>query len=174
MTKKKKEETDKKTIANLRACLESIGIPKDDLDAMQYGTTRTDLLSYAKGYKDAKQEAKEAAKITKGVPEIGKTYNCFDDGKITNSRLYTVDVKKVVAFDEIDKETKGNWIEQVQQCHWLYAEKTDYFIKTENGEKGDAVFVRTKCGGWFSLGNFINSGRLDIYGKLTETLGSPK
>jgi hypothetical protein len=161
-------------MANLLAYMKGKGMPKEDRDALPYGTTRTDLLSYAKGYEDAKREAREAAKTTKGVPEIGKTYNCFDDGKITNSRLYTVDVKEVVAFDEIDKETKDNWLEQVEHlAPWLYAEKTDYFIKTENGEKGDAVFVRTKCGGWFSLGNFMNSGRLDIDGKLTEMLGFP-
>jgi hypothetical protein len=160
-------------MAKLRAYLNGLGMPKEDRDALPFGTTRTDLLSYAKGYEDAKREAREAAKTTKGVPEIGKTYNCFDDGKITNSRLYTVDVKEVVAFDEIDKETKDNWLEQVEQCHWLFSKKTDYFIKTGNGEKGDAVFVRTKCGGWFSLGNFMNSGRLDIDGKLTETLGFP-
>jgi hypothetical protein len=168
-----KEETDQKNMANLRAYLNGLGMPKEDRDALPYGTTRTDLLSYAKGYEDAKREAREAAKITKGVPEIGKTYNCFDDGKITNSRLYTVDVKKVVAFDEIDKETKDNWLEQVEQCHWLFSKKTDYFIKTGNGEEDDAVFVRIKCGGWFSLGSFMNSGRLDIDGKLTETLGFP-
>ena len=168
-----KEETDQKNMANLRAYLNGLGMPKEDRDALPFGTTRTDLLSYEKGYQEAKREAREAAKITKGVPEIGKTYNCFDDGKITNSRLYTVDVKEVVAFDEIDKETKDNWLEQVEQCHWLFAKKNDYFIKTENGEKGDAVFVSTTCGGWFSIGSFMNSGRLDIDGTLTEMLGFP-
>ena len=104
------------------------------------------------------------------LPKVGQTYNCFDDGKISYSRLYTVDIKEVVAFDNIDKETLDNWKEQVDQCHWLYAKKTDYFIKTENGEDGDAVFVRTIDGGWFSIGNFMNCGRLDIDGKLIQLL----
>jgi len=108
----------------------------------------------------------------KEVPKIGKTYNCFDDGKISHSRLYTVDVKDVVAFHKIDEKTKKHWEEQVEQRHWLYAKETDYFVLTENGEDGDAVFARTKNGGWFSMGNFMNSGRLDVDGKLTEILNA--
>ena len=106
------------------------------------------------------------------LPKINQTYNCFDDGKISHSRLYTVDVKEVVAFHKIDKDTLDNWKEQVEQCHWLYAKKTDYFIKTDNGEDGSTVFARTKDGGWFSLGNFMNSGRLDVDGKLTQILNA--
>lgn len=108
----------------------------------------------------------------KDVPKIGNTYNCFDDGKITHSRLYTVDVVEVIPFNQIDKETLTNWKEEINQCYWLYAKKTDYFVKTENGEDGDAVFVRTKDGGWFSIGQFMNSGRLDVDGKLTEILNA--
>jgi hypothetical protein len=106
----------------------------------------------------------------KKIPKVGKTYNCFDDGKISHSRLYTVDIKEVIAFDKIDNATLEEWKEQVEQCDWLYAKETDYFVKTINGEDGDAVFVRTLNGGWFSLGNFMNSGRLDVDGKLTKML----
>jgi hypothetical protein len=56
-----KEETDQKNMANLRAYLNGLGMPKEDRDALPFGTTRTDLLSYAKGYEDAKREAKEVA-----------------------------------------------------------------------------------------------------------------
>ncbi len=106
----------------------------------------------------------------KEIPKIGKTYNCFDDGKISHSRLYTVDIKEVVAFDKIDKDTMQEWRIQVEKCHWLFAKETDYFIKTENGEDGDAVFVRTKDSGWFSIGDFMNSGRLDVDGELTKIM----
>ena len=105
-------------------------------------------------------------------PKISQTYNCFDDGKISNSRLYTVDIKEIVGFDKIDNSTLEEWEKAVRQCWWLYAKKTDCFIKTENGEDGNAVFVRTIDGGWFSIGNFMNSGRLDVDGKLTETLNA--
>ena len=106
------------------------------------------------------------------IPEIGKTYNCFDDGKITKNRLYTVYVVNVIPFDKIDKETLSEWKEHVDECDWLFAKTTDYFIKTENGEDGNAVFVRTLDGGWFSIGQFMNSGRLDVNGSLTKRLKS--
>lgn len=104
------------------------------------------------------------------LPEIGKIYNCFDDGKINKSRLYTVEISEIIPFDKIDKETLKKWKQQVNQCYWLYAKETDYFIKTINGEDGDAVFVRTKNIGWFSIGDFMNSGRLDVDGSLTQSL----
>ena len=106
----------------------------------------------------------------KEVPEVNKTYNCFDDGKISNSRLYTVDVKEVIPFHEADSQMLADWKMAVRECYWLYSEKTDFFIKAENGEDGNAIFARTKNGGWFSMGNFMNSGRLDVDGKLTEIL----
>jgi hypothetical protein len=109
----------------------------------------------------------------KKIPEIGKTYNCFDDGKISHSRLYTVDVVDVIPFNNIDEDTLNEWKEQIKQCDFLFAKETDYFIKTENGEEGNATFVRTLNGGWFSLGQFMNSGRLDVDGELTAILNTP-
>jgi len=106
----------------------------------------------------------------KEVPKVNQTYNCFDDGKISYSRLYTVDVVGVIPFSEIDEDTFNKWKEQTSNCDWLFAKETDYFVKTENGEAGDAVFVRTIDGGWFSIGDFLNSGRLDIDDSLTNRL----
>ena len=109
----------------------------------------------------------------KQVPEIGKRYNCFDDGKIRLSRLYTVDVVDVIPFDKIYKKTLKEWKTQIKHHDWLFAKETDYFIKTENGEDGNATFVRTLNGGWFSIGEFMNSGRLDVDGELTAVLNEP-
>jgi len=104
------------------------------------------------------------------LPKINQTYNCFDDGKISKSRLYTVDVKKIIPFNEIDQKILNLWKEVVKDCYWLFAKKTDYFILTENGEDGDAIFVRTINGEWFSIGGFMNSGLLDVDGSLTKLL----
>lgn len=108
----------------------------------------------------------------KNLPEIGKIYNCFDDGKITKSRLYTVKILEIIPFDKIDEETLNNWKKEVENCHWLYAKETDYFIKATGELKEDdiSIFVRTLNGGWFSIGSFLNSGRLDVDGELTELL----
>ncbi len=102
------------------------------------------------------------------IPEINKVYNCFDDGKIRHSRLYQVTVKEIIPFEEIDEDTLEQWRDEVEQCYWLYAKETDYFIKTDNGSDIE-TFVRTKNGGWFSMG-FMCSGRLDIDGSLMKIL----
>ena len=109
----------------------------------------------------------------KQIPEIGKKYNCFDDGKISHSRLYTVDVVDVIPFENIDEDTLNEWKERVEECDWLFAKETDFFVKTANGEDGDATFVRTLNGRWFSIGQFMNSGILDVDGELTAILNAP-
>ena len=98
----------------------------------------------------------------KPIPEIGKTHNCFDDGKVSHSRLYTVDVKDVVSFNKIDEETKKNWKEKVEQCCWIYAQETDYFVLTENGEDGDAVFARVE----HKVSSALEKLHLEISNKL--------
>lgn len=108
----------------------------------------------------------------KNIPELGKTYNCFDDGKITESRLYKVTITEIVPFNKADKELLKLWKEEGLTSHWLF-DKTDYFIKFKSEESDKepyGVFARTKNGGWFGLGNWWNSGRLDIDGTLTESL----
>lgn len=103
-----------------------------------------------------------------GIPILNKEYNCFDDGKINQSRLYQVTVKEIISFKEIDKDTLEQWRDEVKQCYWLYAKETDFFIKTWNGSDTE-TFVRTKDKSWFSMG-FMNSGRLDLDGKLMQLL----
>lgn len=100
--------------------------------------------------------------------EINKTYNCFDDGKIRESRMYQVEVFDIIPFDKINDEILEQWETEKKDCHWLYAAKTDFFIKTWNGEYLE-YFARTKDGGWFSMG-YMNSGRLDVDGSLTSSL----
>jgi hypothetical protein len=72
-------------------------------------------------------------------------------------------------FIEINSENYSlQWETEKKDCHWIYADKTDFFIKTWNGEELE-YFVRTKDGGWFSMG-YMNSGRLDVDGSLTKSL----
>lgn len=102
------------------------------------------------------------------IPEINKEYACFDDGKIRESRMYKVTITEIIPFDKIDNKTLIQWKNEVKQCHWLYAKKTDLFVKAHNGDEIE-VFVRTKDDGWFSLG-FMNCGRLDVDGGLVSSL----
>lgn len=108
--------------------------------------------------------------------ELGKTYDYFDDGKINESRRLPVIITNITPFKDIDKDTLNEWQKEVEQCDFLYAKETDYFIFGELQTKDffkepvceRVVFVRTINHGWFSLGFW--AGRLDIDGKLKESL----
>ncbi len=108
--------------------------------------------------------------ILQPVPEVGKEYHIFDDGKIRPNRHYIIKILEVIPFDEFnDTEVLESWLEEVKECYWLYAPETDYFVKTDyDGEGMTAYFVRTTDGGWFSLGWF--AARLDIDGSLYKQM----
>lgn len=105
-------------------------------------------------------------------PILGQTYNYFDDGKIKPSRRSKVVITDVIPFDKIDLETLNNWKLEVEECDWLFAKKTDFFVKADlklsNDNIEKIIFVRTIDNGWFSLGWW--SGRLDIDGSLNAYL----
>lgn len=102
------------------------------------------------------------------VPEVGKEYHTFDDGKIKPSRHSIVRVTEVVPFAEVNHEAfLEEWRQEVMDCYWLYAKETDYFVKAEYDDETN-YFVRTKDGGWFSLGFF--GARLDIDGSLYNNM----
>ena len=103
------------------------------------------------------------------VPEVGKEYHTFDDGKIKPSRHGIVRVTKVIPFAEFTQEgIMEEWRQEVMDCYWLYATETDYFVEAryddEPEDEEPSYFVRTTDGGWFSLGWF--GARLDIDGSL--------
>ena len=106
------------------------------------------------------------------IPIIGKTYHYFDDGKIKVSRRSQVLITEVIPFEKIDEDTLNKWKEEVEECDWLYAQKTDFFVKAESTFSDDSIrtmiFVRTVDNGWFSIGYY--GGRLDIDGSLNDTL----
>lgn len=107
------------------------------------------------------------------LPEVGKTYYYFDDGKVTTTRRMQVVITEIVPFSEIDEETLNNWEEDVREIDWIYAKETDYFVKGKlkvSDEVKEIVFVRTinNDDGWFSIGFW--GGQLDIDGSLNAML----
>lgn len=105
------------------------------------------------------------------VPEVGKEYKAFDDGKIKPSRLEHVKIVEVIPFKECwDFTLLSNWNAEVAECDWLYAKETDYFVKAycKEPDTGAQWFVRTVDGGWFSLGWW--GSRLDVDGKLYKDM----
>ena len=102
------------------------------------------------------------------VPEVGKEYHVFDDGKISPSRHSITTITEVIPFAEFkDTDVLEIWHLEVEDCYWLYATETDYFVKAEYDDEM-AYFVRTKDGGWFSLG--VVGARLDIDGSLYNNM----
>lgn len=109
------------------------------------------------------------------VPEVDKEYHVFDDGKISPSRHSITTVTAVIPFSDcFDLDLLEAWNNEKRECYWLYSDKTDYFVKTAYEDEDEPTyFVRTKDGGWFSLGFF--GARLDIddslYNIMIERFG---
>ncbi len=109
------------------------------------------------------------------VPELDKEYHTFDDGKVKPSRHSIATITKIIPFADADSELLDTWKHNVEECYWLYAPETDYFVRATYDDTTEH-FVRTTDGGWFSLGWF--GARLDATGKLYKSMiefyGEPK
>lgn len=109
------------------------------------------------------------------VPEVGKEYHIFDDGKIKPSRHYIAKIVKLIYPEDAYEITAlyKAWQEQVEECYWLFAKETDYFVVAESDYDKDLIyFVRTTDGGWFSIdypGCWMGA-RLDIDGSLYDEM----
>ena len=113
-------------------------------------------------------------KHLKPIPEVRKKYHCFDDGKITFSRHFIIQVDEILghqAFKRKYPKEFEKYREAVKGHYWLYSTHSDKFIITHKGENGElGVYVRTKQGGWFGIGEWFNSATLDVTGKLWDNL----
>ena len=97
------------------------------------------------------------SKIDTKLPELYKKYDCYDDGKIIESRKYQVLITDIIPFEEADEDLIEAWKIAIDHYDWLFAKKTDYFIFAISYEwwyPQVEIFARTKDGGWFGLGNF--------------------
>lgn len=110
------------------------------------------------------------------VPEVGKEYHIFDDGKISQSRHFLATIEKVIPFGDVydpESELYLAWKDNVKEAYWLFAEHTDYFVKaTSDYDKNPLFFVRTTDGGWFSIDypNCWMGARLDIDSSLYKSM----
>lgn len=108
------------------------------------------------------------------IPEVGKRYHCFDDGKITFSRHFIIEVNEVLGHQQFKKKYPEAFLqyrEAVKGHYWLYSTHSDKFIITHKGENDRfGVYVRTKQGGWFGIGDWWNCGELDSSGKMWDSL----
>lgn len=108
------------------------------------------------------------------VPEAGKEYHIFDDGKVKPSRHYIAKVLEAIPFEECNNTALlDTWAQEVSCYDFLYSLETDYFIKAESDfDERHLYFVRTVDGGWFSIDfpGYWMGARLDIDGSLYENM----
>ena len=110
------------------------------------------------------------------VPEVGKIYHVFDDGKIKLTRHYLVKCKEVIPFKELSTDPKykdvfESWQDAVKEIDWVFNTTTDYVVLCETyDEETDSVvhddeplyYARTRQWGWFGFGTFLDDGILDV------------
>ena len=130
----------------------------------------------------------------KNVPEVGKYYHFWDDGKCGASRHYICRVEELITNDkakhinvnvpEWDEDKQENvfhkvtlfeqWKYQVSGHDWIYANETDYFVRITCPEydEHDLYAVRTKNGGWFTIDieSFWQGGSLDVTGEIYDEI----
>lgn len=119
----------------------------------------------------------------KPVPEEGKIYKFYDDGKVGSSRRYWAKVKKVLDIKDTnnilvsiyDSEEEDKWIkvtlyhiiqEEIRHCEWLYAKEQKEVIccYIPAYDCNDIWVIRDKTGGWFSIDvqSCWQGGQLDV------------
>lgn len=104
------------------------------------------------------------------LPELGKRYHFFEDGKSGPSRHYIVEITEIIPFEEmIDGELLDVYDTEVRECDFLYAPETDYFVYGRKvlldntlDMEDEFIFIRTNYGGWFSFGHWFEDGLLDV------------
>ena len=134
------------------------------------------------------------------IPDIGKTYMFYDDGKISRCRQDRARVLRVITKEDAEEifiptyydddfnlttikqdiEPTGSvslydkWLLSKKEYDWIFANDTDYFIECSipKYDENTIWFTRTKSGNWFSMNiqNDWQGGRLDVSGELTKML----
>lgn len=136
------------------------------------------------------------------LPEVGKVYYFYDDGKISVSRQYKVRVKEIIPFSEakdhvycVDREdilyqlNRYNleaptydkiWEMAKKEYDWILTGNTDYIIVGEYVDKNPSwctiknydMLFARSSYGWYTCDDYYN-GRLDVDGRLTKELNEP-
>jgi hypothetical protein len=126
----------------------------------------------------------------KPIPEVGKYYHFWDDGKKSPSRHYIVRIERILPVldsvktlvpyldpdleELVDRSLWDIWNQEKLEIDWIFSDKTDYFIEVScpKYDKNDLWFARTKEGGWFSMNiqSSWQAGRLDVTGEIYESV----
>lgn len=130
--------------------------------------------------------------INKPVPEVGKEYHFWDDGKSSPSRHYICRCERIVRsikeaktimftlkkYEGFFKNSSYTnykislydiWKKESAMDYWLFAEDTDAFVEIScpKYDENNLWAVRTKDGGWFTLDiqSSWQGGEVDVTGE---------
>lgn len=110
------------------------------------------------------------------IPEVGKQYWFFDDGKITHSSLYQATVLEVLDPDKVPSFVKEAIEKEREDDDQMFKDTTDKVIRCSVRDYGnnDIWFIRTKEDGWFSIciESSHQGGLLDVDNHLMDWLDS--
>lgn len=130
------------------------------------------------------------------IPEVGKEYHFWDDGKSSPSRHYICRCERVIKPQEAKKinfdllyyphGTKTDipipytkslydiWKDAVIDHYWLMAEDTDAFVEVScpSYDENNLWAARTKFGGWFTLDiqSSWQGGDIDVTGEKFKNI----
>lgn len=94
------------------------------------------------------------------LPKMGKMYDCYDDGKLSESRRYKVYIYDILkASDALkDFDLKRLWQLNIEDHDYLFNVDSPYFIIGISHEQicpKVEVFALTRSNTWFGLGELI-------------------
>lgn len=105
--------------------------------------------------------------------EIGRTYYCYDDGKISFSRIDKFTIVEQVdldaAWNTLDEEWREAITDEVYNIYWLFQDTQKIIYRGVNREGEERYFLSTHDGGWFATG-WLGGGRLDYNNRATIEL----
>ena len=135
-------------------------------------------------------------KLNKPIPEVGKEYHFWDDGKSSPTRHFICRCERVIPYKEAKNivfelkdypdpknselfipykvSLKEIWKKESSHANWLFAEDTDYFVEISCPVYDDNNLwaARTKDGGWFILDiqSSWQGGEIDIDGEHYQSI----
>ena len=126
----------------------------------------------------------------KPIPEVGKYYHFFDDGKTSPGRHYIARVERIVPISDspeilvpymdpyleelVSRSLWDIWNSEKTETAWVFSDKTDVLIEAScpKYDENKLWFARTKNGGWFSMDiqSGWQGGLLDVTSEVYESV----
>lgn len=119
------------------------------------------------------------------IPEVGKYYHFWDDGKCGVGRHYIAKCEEIISLDDAshiliadDNHVKCKliklWAKEKKHKKWIFSPKTDVIVRCSipKYDERDIYFARDNSDGWFSFNTtgWWQGGCLDIDGTIYEAV----